>query len=324
MVADPSPVIESPAPVARELASAERLIFEQLDARQEIVRRVGEHLLGGGGKRVRPMVCLLTARMFDEADERCVVLASAIELIHTATLLHDDVVDRSHLRRGRATANTVWSDEASILIGDFLYSRAFQLIASLDNNAITRELARTTNVIASGEVAQFINKLRIDLDEETYMTVIGEKTAVLFEASCRGGALLYDADAEATEASAAYGRHLGLAFQLIDDLLDYKPGRRKKEAGDDWVGGKLTLPVIHALAVAAPADAEFIREAFDRHSRDALAGLTDIFKKTKSLDYVRDRALKHVYAATASLDGFPESEYREALTALARRLLERE
>lgn len=312
------------AAVADELARVERLIFKQLDAKQELVQLVSEYLLVGGGKRVRPTVCLLTARMFDaDEGERCIVLAAAIELIHTATLLHDDVVDRSSLRRGRATANTVWSDEACILIGDFLYSRAFQLVASLDSIAITRDLARTTNIIASGEVAQYVNKLKLNLDEDAYMTVIGDKTAALFEASCRNAALLYGR-AAAAEDVAAYGHHLGLAFQLIDDLLDYSVGRSKKMAGDDLAGGKLTLPVIHALANAAPDDADLIRAAFAKHSSASLDGVSGVLKKTRSLDYVRDKANAQVDAAVAHIGRLPESPYRDALTMLARRMLSRE
>lgn len=314
------------SPIDNEMAQVEQCIYEQLNVEQEIIRLVSEHLIGGGGKRTRPLLCLLTAHAINPADsaERRVKLAVAIELIHTATLLHDDVVDQSSLRRGHATANLVWSDEACILIGDYLYSRAFQLITSLDNSEIASSLATTTNTIASGEVSQYINKSNNEIDEATYMTVIQEKTAVLFEASCYTGALLCDATNKVATDMASYGRHLGIAFQLIDDVLDYSETRSKKMAGDDLADGKLTLPAIHAMANADATDAAYLRTAFEKKSRDSLSAITAILKKTNSLQYTRDRAIAHVEKAVSFLRQLPDSLYRESLMQLARRTISRE
>ena len=312
-------------PVADDLTEVEQLMHRQFGSKQEIIRLVSEHLVGSGGKRIRPLVCLLASRMLNPSgDEKCIVLATTIELIHTATLLHDDVIDRSRLRRGRTTANLIWSNEACILIGDYLYSRAFQLIASLECHEVSRNLSRATNVIASGEVAQYLNKSKMDVSEEAYMTVINEKTAILFEASCYNSAVLCGASSEATESLAAYGRHLGIAFQLTDDVLDYSAGRGQKAAGDDLAGGKPTLPIIHALAHASAADADAIRAAFECLSRESLPEVLAVLDKTGSLDYAREKARSHVEQACAHLDGMPSSSFRDALIRLARQTLERE
>lgn len=315
---------EGHSPVSGEMARVEQLLCEQFDSKQEIIRHVSEHL-NRGGKRIRPLMCLLTARMLNPSDnERCVVLATAIELIHTATLLHDDVVDHSKLRRGRPVANLVWSDEACILIGDYLYSRAFQLIASLENHAVARNMSRATNIIAFGEVEQYINQSKPTLDEATYITIIREKTAVLFEASCYNSALLCAASEKTAEAVGAFGRFTGIAFQIMDDVLDYGVDRSKKMAGDDLVDGKLTLPVIHALAHATASDAEFIRAALSKPSRDSLPEVVAILNKTGSLDYARSRARAFVKTAQTSLETLPASPFRAALAALADRMPSRE
>lgn len=305
--------------VNEDLKAVDTLIQKQPDSELKLINTVGEYILGGG-KKLRPVVALLAFYAAGGAtgDKRRIVLAAAIELLHIATLLHDDVVDQSDLRRGRKTANIVWSNEACLLIGDFLYSRAFQLLTGLESHPVMRDIACTTNEIAEGEVAQFVNKRRMGIDESTYMLVIQKKTAVLFRAAARNGATLAGGTPEIIAAMSDYGHHLGMAFQLFDDILDYNIERDKKVAGDDLHNGKLTLPVIHALRHANAKDAAFIRDAFERRERGDLDRVVEIMHTTGSIDYTLDKAHTHTAQANLALNTAPETLARNGLSELTR------
>ena len=302
-----------------EMARVDALIRARLGSDVLLVNQVAEHIVGAGGKRLRPLLVLLAARAAGYAGDQHVNAAAIVEFIHTATLLHDDVVDESRLRRGRATANALWGNSASILVGDFLYSRAFQLMVELDRMRIMQVLADTTNAIAEGEVLQLMHLNNPDVDEPAYFAVIARKTAVLFAAATRLGAILAGLPPAAEEALARYGHDLGMAFQVADDLLDYVADAKVsgKNAGDDLAEGKPTLPIIRALAVAPASERAMIREALEQGSVERLAEILAVVRDCGALAYAEQAAGRHAHAALAGLDALAPSPWRDALATLA-------
>ncbi len=324
-------------PGSREaLARIRALVQSELRAVDEAIRRgfyspvplidqVAEHIVGGGGKRLRPLLVVLAGRACGGTDTDCVQAAAFIEFIHTATLLHDDVVDMSARRRGRETANQVYGNQASVLVGDFVYSRAFQLMAASRSQRVIEIMANATNRIAEGEVLQLMNARDPDTTELRYLEVIHRKTAQLFQAGAEVAAVLSGASEAQQAALAAFGRHLGTAYQLVDDVLDYQsdPQTRGKNLGDDLAEGKPTLPLIHALGHCAPARADLIRDVIKRGGREQLDEIVATIESAGGLEYTSRLAQAEADQALATLGVLPESPFREALAALVRFVLAR-
>ena len=310
---------DAQALAAPGMAQVNALIRTRLASDVVLINQIAEHIIGGGGKRLRPMLHLLAAQAAGYEGEDHVQLAAVIEFIHTSTLLHDDVVDESDLRRGRKTANALWGNAASVLVGDFLYSRSFQMMVELDSMPVMRILADTTNRIAEGEVLQLLNIHNPDTDENAYLQVIERKTAVLFAAATRLGAVLAELPREHEEALARYGLDLGYAFQIADDVLDYvsDAGTLGKNIGDDLAEGKPTLPLILAIARSAPAQAERLKRAITSEGLDALADVLDAIHATGALELSRERAQAYARSAREALGALPRSTARDALHALA-------
>ena len=310
--------------VARDLAASDmrevdRMIRQRLHSDVVLINAIGEHIVGGGGKRLRPMLHVLAAHAAGYAGDAHIELAAVIEFIHTATLLHDDVVDGSDLRRGRKTANAAWGNAASVLVGDFLYSRAFQMMVEVDRMEVMRILADTTNSIAEGEVLQLLNIGKAETDEAAYMRVIERKTAVLFAAATQLGGVLAGLSDERCLALRRYGMQLGCAFQIADDLLDYVSDADTlgKNIGDDLAEGKPTLPLIYAIQRSTPMQAEILRNAITSQRLAALDVIVAAIRSSGALDRTRTRAQTHAAAAHAALDALPPSKYRDALAGLA-------
>ncbi len=307
------------AAVGADMAAVDRVLRESLASDVALIRQVAEYIIAGGGKRLRPAVLLLAASAcgYRGADHH--TLAAVLEMIHTATLLHDDVVDESQMRRGHATANQAFGNPASVLVGDFLYSRAFQLMVRVERMRVLEILADATNVIAEGEVMQLMHAGDVELTEFTYFEVISRKTAKLFEAAGRLGAVLGDAEPALEHALAAFGMHLGTAFQIMDDVLDYsgEAGSIGKNLGDDLAEGKMTLPLIRALATGAPADAALIRHAVGGGGLTDFQPVLDVLVRTGALAYARERAWHATRAAMASLEGLAPSPAAGTLLQLA-------
>ena len=305
--------------VAADFAAVNELIPRQLTSDVGLVEEIGRHIVDSGGKRLRPLLVLLGAGACGYRGSDHVRLAAIIEFLHTATLLHDDVVDRSELRRGRATANATWGNAPSVLVGDFLYSRAFQLMVELADMDIMAVLSEATNTIAEGEVMQLANVGNEALSESQYLEVIRCKTALLFQAAAHTAGVLGSDDPERIDALKHFGLHFGLAYQLVDDYLDYAGDSTLmgKNAGDDLAEGKLTLPLIHALANARREDAAVIREALAARSTERLDDVLAIVRRCQALEYVQEAAWRQAELAQASLAALPESEYRDALQTLA-------
>ncbi|WP_242162515.1 polyprenyl synthetase family protein [Lysobacter sp. M15] len=303
-----------------DMAQVDALIRTRLASDVVLINQVGEYIIGAGGKRLRPMLLLLAARALGHRGEDSHQLAAVVEFIHTATLLHDDVVDESDLRRGRRTANAVWGNAASVLVGDFLYSRSFQLMVELERMEVMRILADTTNAIAEGEVLQLLHVRNPDTDEAAYLRVIERKTAVLFAAATRLGALLAGTDAATQQALHDYGLNLGYAFQIADDVLDYASDAATmgKNLGDDLAEGKATLPLIHAMACADAPLRERLRAIVEQADTGALPEVLAAIQAADALAYSRSRASTYAQAAEAALQGLPESEGLAALRGLAR------
>ncbi|MEJ2513963.1 MAG: octaprenyl diphosphate synthase [Gammaproteobacteria bacterium] len=308
-----------------DLEALDRLILQRLSSDVALVNQVARHIVGGGGKRLRPLLVMLAARACGYSGSGHVEAAAVVEFIHTATLLHDDVVDGSNLRRGRDTANSVFGDEASVLVGDFLYSRAFQMMVSLGQMRIMEIMADATNVIAEGEVMQLMNCGDPDTDEARYFDVIRCKTAKLFEAGAEAAAVLADAPAEAESALAEYGMRLGTAFQLVDDALDYSASAADmgKNVGDDLAEGKPTLPLIHAMREGTPEQAAVIRRAVQNGGLEDLEAILAAIESTGALLYTARLAREHADAAIGALAPLPESDFKDALASLARIAVER-
>ena len=308
------------------MARVDALIRARLASDVVLVNQIAEHIVGAGGKRLRPMLVLLAAKAAGYAGAHDVLLAAVVEFIHTATLLHDDVVDESDLRRGRKTANALWGNAASVLVGDFLYSRAFQMMVEADDMRVMRILADTTNRIAEGEVLQLLNIHNPDVDEAAYLRVIERKTAVLFGAATRLGGLLGALPAAQENALAEYGLNLGFAFQIADDVLDYvaDAGTLGKNIGDDLAEGKVTLPLIYALERADPAHAAHIRHAIETGGLDALDAILAAIRGSGAVARARTRAQGYADAAKAALSTLPQTVARAALEALADYALQRD
>ena len=311
--------------VSDDLAAVDRLIRERLHSEVALVDQVSTYIIASGGKRLRPLLVLLAARAAGYRGEQHVEAATLIEFIHTATLLHDDVVDGSSKRRGQDTANEVWGNETSVLVGDFLYSRAFQMMAQIGLLPVMHIMADATNTIAEGEVLQLLNAHDPDTSEQRYLDVIYRKTARLFEVGAEVAAILAGADAPLQRALAQYGRHVGIAFQLIDDVLDYRgsPDERGKNLGDDLAEGKPTLPLIHALQKGHAEQRKLIRLAIEQGGLAELARITEAIEATGGLEYTERLARRESDAAVAALNGVPDTDYAHALRALASFAVER-
>jgi octaprenyl-diphosphate synthase len=307
------------APIEADLEQVDAVIRERLASDVALIRTIGQYIVGSGGKRLRPALVLLAANAFGVQGPAKHELAAVIEFIHTATLLHDDVVDESSLRRGRKTANAEFGNAASVLVGDFLYSRAFQMIVGVGSLRIMQVLADATNVIAEGEVLQLLNVHDADTDEEKYLRVIRYKTAKLFQAATQVGAILGGASPEVEAALAGYGMHVGTAFQLVDDVLDYSGDLAEtgKNLGDDLAEGKPTLPLIYVLRAGNEAERNHVRHAIEHGGMDDLEGVVAAIHRTGALDYAREQARLEAAHATSKLGLLPDSPCRDSLLQLA-------
>ena len=310
---------DAQALAAADMAAVDALIRRRLASDVVLINRISDHIIGGGGKRLRPMLHVLAARAAGYEGDLHTQLAAVIEFIHTSTLLHDDVVDESDLRRGRKTANALWGNAASVLVGDFLYSRSFQMMVELDSMRVMRILADTTNRIAEGEVLQLLNIGNADTDEAAYLAVIERKTAVLFAAATRLGAVLAGLPPAQEEALARYGMDLGYAFQIADDLLDYvsDAGTLGKNIGDDLAEGKPTLPLIHAIRNSAPDVSASLRRALETGGLDSLDRIVAAIRDSGALEATHAHALRYATSAKAALADLPASPARDALAVLA-------
>lgn len=307
------------------MAQVDRVIAQRLDSAVPLVGEVARYIISAGGKRLRPVLLLLTCGALGYQGQHHHNLAAVVEFIHTATLLHDDVVDESTLRRGRPTANENFGNPASVLVGDFLYSRAFQMMLEADSMRVMRTLADATNVIAEGEVLQLMNMHDASLDEQGYLHVIRSKTAKLFEASARLGAILTHSPQHIEDACADYGQALGTAFQVIDDVLDYDGQRTEmgKNLGDDLREGKATLPLILAMQLGNFEQSQTVRQAIETGSLERLTDIIAIVRETGALAAARHAAAGQAQRAIDAAMQLPDNVYRSAMVALASQLLER-
>ncbi|MFV5215581.1 octaprenyl diphosphate synthase [Azonexus caeni] len=311
--------------IGPDMKAVDAVIRERLYSDVVLVRQVAEYIINSGGKRMRPALVLLTAGAMGYQGTHHHELAAVVEFIHTATLLHDDVVDESELRRGRQTANAAFGNAASVLVGDFLYSRAFQMMVAVDNMRVMQVLSDATNIIAEGEVLQLMNCHDADVDEERYMQVIHYKTAKLFEAAARLGGIIGDAEPVVEAALASYGMHLGTAFQLVDDVLDYsgQEADTGKHLGDDLAEGKPTLPLIHAMQHGTPEHAACVRKAIEEGGRDAFPEVLQAIQQSGALEHTRARAAKEAEQARAAISLLGDSLYKKALLELTFLAVER-
>lgn len=305
--------------LAADMTAVDSVIRARLHSEVVLVNQIGEYIINSGGKRLRPALVVLSAKAFGYGGTHHHDLAAVVEFIHTATLLHDDVVDESGLRRGRETANALFGNAASVLVGDFLYSRAFQMMVEVGEMRVMQTLADATNVIAEGEVLQLLNCHDADVDAANYMRVIHYKTAKLFEAAMRLGAILGKASATDEEAAAKYGMHLGTAFQLIDDVLDYsaEEAQTGKHLGDDLAEGKPTLPLIYAMQHGTDEQAAVVRGAIENGDVDKFTEVLKIIHDTGALDFTRQQAMLETEAACAAIASFADSKYKQSLLELA-------
>jgi octaprenyl-diphosphate synthase len=311
--------------VSDDIEAVDRLIIKSLDSDVPLVSKVSEYIVMSGGKRLRPLIVLLAARALGYEGDQHISAAAIIEFIHTATLLHDDVVDSSERRRGKFSANAVFGNQASVLVGDFLYSRSFQMMVDIGDMRIMHILADATNTIAAGEVMQLMNVHDPDTSEEDYQQVIYRKTAKLFEAGAQIAAVLADRDPGDEASMIRYGQDLGTAFQLIDDALDYNASADElgKNLGDDLAEGKATLPLIHAMRVGNEAQRELIRAAILEGGLGQMDQVQEIIHSTGALEYTIRKARNAANSAIARLDDIPDSEYRQTLMSLARLAIQR-
>jgi octaprenyl-diphosphate synthase len=311
--------------MAQEMQTVDAVIIERLRSEVALINQIAHYIISAGGKRIRPRLVLLFARALGFQGPERFTLAAVVEFIHTATLLHDDVVDESSLRRGRQTANALFGNAASVLVGDFLYSRAFQMMVSVNRMRVLDVLADATNVIAEGEVLQLMNMHDPDLAIEDYLRVIRYKTAKLFEASARLGAVLANADTATEEHCADYGRSLGTAFQLVDDLLDYQGDTQElgKNVGDDLREGKPTLPLLIAMARGTEEERLTIRQAIEQGEVEKLPEIVQIVRRTGALEATREAARAQADQARAALEALPDSEARKSLLEFCFRSVDR-
>ncbi len=307
--------------LTRDLTAIDNLITQELASSVPLTQEITQHIFKSGGKRLRPLLLILIAKSCSATNAlntRHFELAAVIEFVHTATLLHDDVIDNSDMRRGKKTANAIWNNQASVLVGDFLYSRAFQILSRQNNPRIMETLAETTNAIAEGELRQLMNQHNPELSEEDYFKVITEKTAQLFAAAAEIGAILSNAPTKTQQAAAYYGLHIGIAFQIIDDLLDYTASSDTtgKNLGDDLADSKTTLPIIYAIQASDKPQADYLKETIQQGNATEIDNVIRILKETKALEKTREQAIFHTKKATAVLANFPESAYRQAMEDL--------
>jgi octaprenyl-diphosphate synthase len=305
--------------IGPDMKSVDAVIRQRLHSDVVLVRQVAEYIISSGGKRLRPVLVLLAAGAMGYKGVNHHELAAVVEFIHTATLLHDDVVDESELRRGRETANNLFGNAASVLVGDFLYTRAFQMMVSVGNMRIMQVLADATNIIAEGEVLQLMNCHDADVDEERYLQVIRYKTAKLFQAAARLGAILGGATPEVEEGLAAYGMHLGTAFQLVDDVLDYSADEAEtgKHLGDDLAEGKPTLPLIYVMQNGSPEQAACVRRAIEEGGRDDFPAVLEAIRATGALEHTLKQAKLESEVAVRALQALPASQYKDSLVELS-------
>jgi octaprenyl-diphosphate synthase len=305
--------------LADDMAEVDRVIRERLHSEVALVRQVSEYIIHSGGKRLRPALVVLAAKALDYRGSHHHEMAAVVEFIHTATLLHDDVVDASELRRGHDTANALFGNASSVLVGDFLYSRAFQMMVAVNDMRVMEVLSDATNVIAEGEVLQLMNCNDPDIDEADYLRVIRYKTAKLFDAAGRLGAIVNGSPREIEDALGAYGMHLGTAFQIIDDVLDYSGDTAVigKNVGDDLAEGKPTLPLLYAMKHAAPADADIIRAAIRAGDAGNFQRILTIVRDSGALEHARRQAESEAEMARAAIDALADSQYKKALLELS-------
>lgn len=305
--------------IADDMKQVNATIIERLQSEIVLINQVGTHIINSGGKRLRPVIHLLSARAIGYTGSQHIDIAAIIEFIHTATLLHDDVVDASELRRGQETANSLWGNEASVLVGDFLYSRAFQMMVDVGDMQIMSILANATNTIAEGEVQQLLNVHDPDTTEQRYLDVIHNKTAKLFESASELAAILNTENTSVTQAMAKYGMHLGTAFQLIDDVLDYSASSEEmgKNIGDDLAEGKPTLPLIYAIQHGNQEQAAIVRKAIEENGLEYIDAVTKAIHATGAIQYTADCARKESQLAIDALECVADSKYKTALVALA-------
>ncbi|MGL9719670.1 octaprenyl diphosphate synthase [Symbiopectobacterium sp.] len=312
---------------AHDMNDVNGVILAQLNSDVVLINQIGNYIIGGGGKRIRPMIAVLAARSLAYEGDKHVTVAALIEFIHTATLLHDDVVDESDMRRGKETANAAFGNAASVLVGDFIYTRAFQMMTSLGSLRVLALMSEAVNVIAEGEVLQLMNCNDPDITEESYMRVIYSKTARLFEAAAQASGILAGATDEQEKALQEYGRYLGTAFQLIDDLLDYSADGKTlgKNTGDDLNEGKPTLPLLHAMRNGNSEQCAMIRKAIEEgNGRHLLEPVLAAMQQCGSLEYTRQRAEQEADKAISALQALPPSPFREALEGLAHIAVQRD
>jgi len=300
--------------------AVDQLIINELSSDVILINQIGHYIVGNGGKRLRPMLLLLAAKALGETSDKHLILAAVIEFIHTATLLHDDVVDESDLRRGKESANAVWGNAASVLVGDYLYSSAFEMMVRTGNMRVMEILSKTTTAIAEGEVLQLLNCNNPETTEKKYLEVIARKTAILFSAATRLAAVISEASAEVEDRLAQYGQHLGIAFQLIDDALDYKATKEElgKNLGDDLAEGKPTLPLIYAIEHGSENEAKTVTDAIKNGNRDAFNEVYAVVQRTRAIEYTEQRAEEEARKAIDALSVLPDSEYKDALILLAK------
>ncbi len=303
-----------------EAKAVDQLIIDELSSDVILINQMGHYIVGNGGKRLRPMLLLLVAKALGQVNNSHLILAAVIEFIHTATLLHDDVVDESDLRRGKESANVVWGNAASVLVGDYLYSSAFEMMVRTGNMRVMEILSKTTTAIAEGEVLQLLNCNNPETTEAKYLEVISRKTAILFSAATRLSAVIANTSPATEESLAGYGQHLGVAFQLIDDALDYKASQEDlgKNLGDDLAEGKPTLPLIYAIQNGTKEEAQIIINAITNGDRDAFNEVYAIVQKTQAITYTEQRAEEEAEKAINALSVLPSSEYKDALILLAK------
>ena len=318
-VAQPIDFVRIRALVEQEMASVDRLILSELSSDVVLINQIGHYIVNNGGKRLRPMLLLLASRALNKLDEHSITLAAVIEFIHTATLLHDDVVDESTLRRGHDTANSLWGNSASVLVGDYLYSRSFELMVRVKNLRVMDILSHTTTQIAEGEVLQLLNCNNPETSEQKYLEVISRKTAILFSTAVQLAGVIAHVPENVEQSLKAYGLHLGIAFQLIDDALDYRadPSELGKNLGDDLADGKPTLPLIYAMEHATADEAKILRDAIEQGDREAFRQVYDVVQSTDAIDYTNRRANEEADKAIAALSVLEPSEFKEALVQLA-------
>lgn len=306
--------------IKNDLDNVNQVIRQELYSEVVLIRQISEYIINSGGKRLRPILLLLVANALNYQGNQHYVLAAVIEFIHTATLLHDDVVDESDLRRSKPTANAVFGNAASVLVGDFLYSRSFQMMVKTNNMAVMKVLSQATNIISEGEVLQLLNCHNADVDEERYMKVIHYKTAKLFQASAEIAAILGTQDSAIIKAFADYGMYLGTAFQLIDDVLDYSGDEDEtgKHLGDDLAEGKPTLPLIYVMQNGTPEQANIVKNAIENGGREVFAQVLEVIKNSNALEFTRQQAIKEAQLAkNAIMDLQLNEQYKTALLNLA-------